>query len=210
VKLIGVVGTATEIGKTWTTAHVLGACQADGLRVAVRKPVQSFDPDDSAPTDAEVLGDATGEPPESVCPPHRWLPTPMAPPMAADFLRLPRPQVDDLVAETIWPEDAELGFVELVGGVRSPVADAADCVQCLAAYEPDVVLLVADAGLGTIDAVRLALGALDGFAVEVFLNRYDDTADLHRRNRAWLHEVDGVDTHVEISALARTLSAPVN
>ena len=47
-------------------------------------------------------------------------------------------------------------------------------------------ILVADAGLGTINAVRLSVDALSGFDVLVVLNRYDAGEDLHRRNRDWL------------------------
>ena len=48
--------------------------------------------------------------------------------------------------------------------------------------------LVADAGLGTINAVVLSAGpfAALGHDPIVVLNRYDDGDDLHRRNRAWL------------------------
>jgi dethiobiotin synthetase len=49
------------------------------------------------------------------------------------------------------------------------------------------VLLVADAGLGTLNSVRLSVGALGGTApVVVVLNRYDARDDLHVANRRWL------------------------
>jgi dethiobiotin synthetase len=70
----------------------------------------------------------------------------------------------------------------------------------LAALDPDVVVLVADAGLGTINAVRLSMEALataplDGDPVRpvVVLDRYDGHHDIHRRNREWLAERDGYD-----------------
>ena len=84
--------------------------------------------------------------------------------------------------------------------------------------------MVADAGLGTINAVRSTLDTLaavvEGIVgrgqtvkatlthggsteVVVHLNRYDDTNDLHRRNRAWLAEADGLVLTVEIGELAR-------
>ena len=48
-------------------------------------------------------------------------------------------------------------------------------------------MLVADAGLGTINSVRLSVGALAGpRGLVVFLNRFDAADDLHRRNRDWL------------------------
>ena len=58
---------------------------------------------------------------------------------------------------------------------------------------PDIVLLVADAGLGTLNSVRLSVDALPGSApVVVVLNRYDQGNDLHVRNRRWLTEEDGL------------------
>ncbi len=53
-----------------------------------------------------------------------------------------------------------MGLVETAGGVRSPLAADGDCLDYCAALDPDVVVLVADAGLGTINAVRLTLDAL--------------------------------------------------
>src|SRR4030095_12411721 len=50
------------------------------------------------------------------------------------------------------------------------------------------VLRVADAGLGTLTAVRLSADAFAAPELWVHLNRYDETSDLHRRNRAWLAE----------------------
>ena len=40
--LIGVLGTHTEVGKTWVSAQLLAQARSRGLRVAARKPVQSF------------------------------------------------------------------------------------------------------------------------------------------------------------------------
>jgi len=55
------------------------------------------------------------------------------------------------------------------------------------------VLLVTDAGLGTLNSVRLSVDALPGAApVVVVLNRYDEGNDLHRRNRRWLTEEFGL------------------
>ena len=45
-RLVAVVGTGTDVGKTWVSARVLRDLRAAGLRVAARKPAQSFDPGD--------------------------------------------------------------------------------------------------------------------------------------------------------------------
>ncbi len=54
----------------------------------------------------------------------------------------------------------DVGLVETAGGMRSPLAADGDCLAFCAALAPDVIVLVADAGLGTINAVRLTLDAL--------------------------------------------------
>ena len=101
-RLVGVCGTGTEVGKTWVSAHVLAALRADGVSVAARKPLQSFDPDDAAPTDAAVLAAATGEDPHDVCPSEGWYPVPMAPPMAAEVLGRRCPALAEVVAGTTF------------------------------------------------------------------------------------------------------------
>jgi dethiobiotin synthetase len=193
--LVAVVGTGTDIGKTWVAARLLTQLRAAGLQVAARKPAQSFDPgDDPAGLDAAVLGTATGEPVEEVCPPHRWYETAMAPPMAAESLERTSFGIDQLAAELVWPDGPiEVGLVETAGGVRSPLAADGDCLDYCAAVAPDLVLLVADAGLGTINAVRLSADAVGtlGVATIVVLNRFDEASELQRRNLEWLRDRDG-------------------
>jgi dethiobiotin synthetase len=217
-RVVAVVGTGTDIGKTWVAARLLTELRIAGLPVAARKPAQSFDPDDDpASLDAAVLGAASNEPPEQVCPRHRWYEVPMAPPMAAEALVRPSFTIQDLMSELQWPEHAaadadadanadaandaahaanpvEVGLVETAGGLRSPLAADGDCLALCEAIAPDVVLLVADAGLGTINAVRLTLHALRPLpsSVIVVLNRYDPALDLHVRNRQWLQARDGL------------------
>jgi dethiobiotin synthetase len=194
--LVAVVGTGTDIGKTYVTARLLEALREGGATAAVRKPAQSFDAsDDPEGYDAAVLGAASGEPPETVCPPHRWYEMAMAPPMAADALARPTFALDDLVEELRWPQaQADVGFVETAGGLRSPIADDGDCLALVVAVMPDIVLLVADAGLGTINSVRLTMDTLVRLPAQlaVVLNRFDEGSELHQRNRSWLRDRDAM------------------
>lgn len=199
-----VCGTGTEVGKTWVSARLLTRLRTDGRTVAARKPAQSFDVDHAGgrlggATDAEVLGAASGEHPGEVCRSYRSYHRAMAPPIAAEALGLPPFTVADLVGELDWPTTAvDVGLVETAGGVRSPQADDGDVCDLLAALDPDLVILVADAGLGTINSIRLSMDALAGkvgaqpsVPVAVVLNHFDPNHDIHRRNRLWLADRDG-------------------
>ena len=201
-RLVVALGTATAVGKTWVGAAVLAALRRRGAAVAARKPVQSFGPGDG-PTDAHVLAAATGEGLDDICAPHRWYGVAMAPPMAAEALGRAPFTVADLVGELRWPEATAAGWVETAGGPRSPIAADGDCAALAAALAPDLTVLVADAGLGVINAVRLSTAAVVRRPVVVFLNRYDGS-DLHVRNRRWL-ETDGYDLVVDPAALAARL-----
>lgn len=211
--IVLVAGTGTDVGKTWLSARLLEAWRRAGLSVAARKPAQSFAVG-SGPTDAEVLATASSEDPTTVCPPARWYPVPLAPPMAAVALGLPPPTVADLVGELVWPSPAvDVGLVETAGGVRSPQAADGDVLDMVSALAPDRVVLVADAGLGTINAVRLSMEALvERSTPVVVLNRYDPSSDLHRRNLAWLRDVDAMEvteaTEAGLVAQATGLAYP--
>lgn len=195
MKLVVVAGTGTEVGKTWFTARVIETLQADGVTVGARKPAQSYDPDDPHPTDASVLAEATGEDVGDVCGDALSYPIPLAPPMAAEALGRSVPTLADLAAACQFggsPSALSIGFVELAGGVRSPMAADGDGVDLTSLLAPDLVLLVADAGLGTINSVRLTMVALGtDRPVLVALNRFESASSLHQRNLEWLSARDG-------------------
>ena len=199
-------GTATEVGKTWFSAVTLGLLRHRGVRVAARKPVQSHAPD-AAPTDAEVLAAATSEEPSMVCRPERTYPIALAPPMAAEQLGRAAFTIADLVDELTWAPGTDIGFVEGVGGPRSPLAADGDTVDLVRALGPDLVVIVADAGLGAINAVRLSRAPFTDVPVIVALNRFDASVDtLHERNRAWLEHREGLAVVTSPTALADRLS----
>jgi dethiobiotin synthetase len=196
VSVVLVTGTGTDIGKTW-----VGAQLAPLLGAAAWKPAQSFAPGEG-PTDAEVLAAATGQSPHDVCPPHRWYPVPLAPPEAADELGLPPFTIADLVAEQ---PTADLLLVEGAGGPRSPLACDGDTVSLAAAVNPSTVVLVANAGLGAVNDVRLSAAALAGVApLVVFLNRFDSGATVDRRNLSFLR-ADGFEVVADVPSLERLL-----
>jgi len=206
-QLILVTGTGTEIGKTWVASKLATALRRRGVSVRARKPAQSFAPEERGFTDAEVLAAATGESPVDVCPAHRWYDTPMAPPMAADALGRPPIALADLAAEVDFDDGVDIGLVETAGGVRSPLAHDGDTIDLARLLRPDSVLLVADAGLGTLNAVRLSTDALNEWRVHVFLNRFDSTNPLHTANEEWLTKTYGLEVSIDIAELASLLGA---
>lgn len=208
-RLVVVTGTGTGVGKTWVAASVARELRVAGRSVSARKPVQSFDASDSS-TDVHVLAAATGEDRADVCSPRRWYEVAMAPPMAAELLGRPPFTVAELVDELSWPfPSPEIGLVEGVGGLLSPMASDGDTRSLVEYLLPDVVVVVADADLGAIHAVRACMEALDhgshGAAAVVFLNNYDGTYELHRRNLEWFARRDGYEVLTTVPALAARL-----
>jgi dethiobiotin synthetase len=200
-----VCGTATGVGKTWVACALARQLRGAGLRVEARKPSQSYEPGDGVPTDAELLAEATGERPGDICPPERSYPLAMAPPMAAEALGLAPLRTLDLAGSIEWGSHVAVGIVETVGGARSPLADDGDSVDYARAVKPDLVVLVADAGLGAIHAVRSVSPALGEWPLAVFLNRFDPAVELHLRNRDWLSVRDRLSVHTTLADIGRLL-----
>jgi dethiobiotin synthetase len=209
-RLVVVSGTGTEVGKTWVAARLIESFRAAGLRVAARKPLQSFAPGDPL-TDAEMLAAASGEDAAVVCPPGRRYAIAMAPPMAGDALGAPVPTIEGLVSELedSWPEaGVDVAVVEGVGGVASPLAADGDTADLARVLGSDVVIVVAEAGLGAINSGRLSVHHLAPMPTVVHLNRFDPGSDLHVANARWLVEHDGFKVTTEIGALEAALLAP--
>ena len=163
-RLVFVAGTATAVGKTWWTAATARAAartrawrSRHASRCSRATPARSPTPRCSPPPPART--------------PRRCAP-PTARTGSRGHRRWPPPSsghrpftVADLVArDRAGPTATAVGLVEGVGGPRSPIATDGDNVDFARALAPDLVVLVADAGLGTINAVRLSAAALDGFA----------------------------------------------
>jgi dethiobiotin synthetase len=142
-----VTGTGTEVGKTWWTVATTVALRELGATVAARKPAQSGVI--AGESDAELMAGATGEPADVVCPRERWYEAAVAPPMAAPG----RLTIRELLGGLAPPSGGtDVLFVEGAGGPRSPLAHDGDNVDLAEALAPDLVVLVADAGLGVINA----------------------------------------------------------
>jgi dethiobiotin synthetase len=115
------------------------------------------------------------------------------------------PTIADLIGqvERSWPAPAvQFGLVEGAGGVASPLATDGHTADLARALRADLVVLVADAGLGTINSVRLSVTALAPLPAVVYLNRFEPAEELHRRNLQWLAERDGFAVTTSVDHLA--------
>ena len=93
------------------------------------------------------------------------------------------------------------------GGRGAPPPPHGDTADLADALDPDAVVLVADAGLGAINAVRLCTGAFPRHRLVVALNRFEPSDGLHALNLAWLRERADLDVVTTPTALAAHLLA---
>ncbi len=177
-----VTGTDTGVGKTVVAAAIAAAATEAGLRVAVLKPAQTG-AGPGTETDAQTVQRLAA--PATVRTLAEY-PDPLAPLSAARVSGLPPLVLGDVLStvEDLAAEH-ELVLVEGAGGLLVPLGGggwtAADLALALAA--PAVV--VARAGLGTLNHTALTLEALDRreIAARVVIGAWPAEPELvHRTN----------------------------
>lgn len=196
-----VAGTGTGIGKTVVTAGIAAALDDAGADVGAIKPVETGcdrGPDgELEPEDAAVLASAVG-PGRTYCP--RRFEEALAPRVAAE--RAGEPLEYDAVLDEVRRAAGvhDVAVVEGVGGVRVPLAGDREVLD-LAADLGFPAIVVADAGLGTLNHTALTVDALRGREVDVtgiVLNRWPDEPDAATRTNP--DELDGM---LGVEVLAR-------
>jgi dethiobiotin synthetase len=201
--LVVIAGTGTEVGKTWVGCALASELRRRGVVVAARKPAQSFDAEaPTEPGDAERLAAATGEDVADVCPPWRSYGKAMAPPMAAESMGRPAFSLRELLDELRWPAGTKVGLVEQAGGAGSPQAADGDGVDMVDLLQPDLVVLVARPGLGTLSDISLASRAMGAARMVAYLNRFEGGEEVHVANRRWLRERLGLVVVISPAELA--------
>ena len=203
--VVFVTGTGTEIGKTWAAAGLAEILRTRGTSVVARKPVQSYDPADGGPTDAEALAAATSQPIADVCPAERTYPVPLAPPMAADKLGRRCPPIGELARACRLPAAADVALVEGVGGLYSPLGSDGHNLSLIERIRPDLVVVVASATLGSIHDTLACTLPLSSECTAVFLNRFDPATEIHRLNLDWLRG-QGLEVATGLESLADIIS----
>ncbi|MBU8900524.1 dethiobiotin synthase [Corallococcus sp. H22C18031201] len=188
-----VTGTDTGVGKTQVSRALLSLLADAGVRPQGFKPYESGCESLKHPADALALREAAGStlPMEAVCP-HRFR-APLAPGIAAH--RLGR-EPDFRVTLAAW-ERLRMGpvVVEGAGGLFVPLDSKHDVIDLIQVLRLPVVL-VARAGLGTLNHVALSLEALAAREVPVravVLSRSTAARDPSERdNRQFLEARHGV------------------
>ncbi len=156
--IIFVTGTDTGVGKTVIAGALALWAAKSGVRVSVLKPVETgCEGDPPRARDAEVLARCAGQDPES-CAVYR-LRAPLAPAVAAEREGT-HVQIGRLLERIeLLSEGSEIVVVEGAGGLRVPITWDVDYLDLAERLQAEVVL-VARAGLGTLNHTRLSLSAL--------------------------------------------------
>ncbi len=164
--IVVVTGTDTDVGKTVVTAAVAVAAQAAGLRVAGDKPGQTGT-NLGLPGDADTVARLAGPRTTRTLASY---PEPLAPLAAAKVAGLPPLELyETLDAIRADAADHDLVLVEGAGGLLVPMgvrpSGEAWTVADLAVQLDARTVVVARAGLGTLNHTALTLEALDRRAV---------------------------------------------
>jgi len=160
MKSIFVTGTGTGVGKTLVSAALLSRW-ADALDLVYVKPVQTGCPPDD---DAENVLRLTGRA-DRVSTVGVRLRDPVSPHLAAarEGVRLGAVELADAARDAAHPGRA---LIEGAGGVLVPLNERETIADLILALDA-VVVVVAEAGLGTINHTLLTLAELERRAIEV-------------------------------------------
>ncbi|MEU5180882.1 dethiobiotin synthase [Streptomyces longwoodensis] len=190
--ILVITGTGTEVGKTVTTAAVAAAALAAGRTVAVLKAAQTgVGPAERG--DADEVARLAG--PVTVAEVARY-PEPLAPATAARRAgREPVRPADVAEAAQKLATEHDLVLVEGAGGLLVRFDEAGGTLADVAELLRAPVLLVASAGLGTLNTTELTARELRGRRLEllgVVIGSWPTTPDLAMRcNVTDLPEVSG-------------------
>ncbi len=156
-RVLVVTGTGTGVGKTVVTAAVAALALAAGERVAVLKPAQTG----VAPGEPGDLADVARLAPGVTGRELGRFPEPLAPATAARRAGTrPVTAADAAVAARELAGDHDLVLVEGAGGLLVRLDDGGGTLADVAAALAAPVLVVATAGLGTLNHTALTVEAL--------------------------------------------------
>lgn len=151
-----VIGTDTEVGKTYVTCRAVEALVADGHDVVAVKPVESGCGGNAE--DGVQLAAATGQPAPTAA--LQRLKTPVTPALAGE--REDVPLDPERWCQTIraLEEKHDLVVVETAGGVLSPMTWTYNAIDLAVQLSAQTIVVAANR-LGAINHTLLTLRALD-------------------------------------------------
>lgn len=180
MRVLAVTGTGTGVGKTVVVAALAALARDRGLAVAVVKPGQTgVLPGE--PGDVDEVRRLSGV--EDVHELARW-PDALAPATAARRAGSPGIAAEAIRAAVRGLQARDLVLVEGAGGLLVRLDDRGDTLADVAAALGAPVLVVAEAGLGTLNATALTCEALRarGLACAgVVIGAWPDAPDLAAR-----------------------------
>lgn len=201
-----IVGTGTEVGKTYISGLILKKLLEMGLSAGYYKAAMSGNRRDGGgrliPGDAQRIKEMSGteQPLESM---YSYVyENEVSPHLAA---KLEGGSVEKEVVQEAFSRVRscyDYLIVEGSGGVLCPIRYDAGCAKDEQIWLPDLIrmfaadcLLVADAGLGTINAIGLTAFYLQEHALPlkgIILNRYQKHNVMHEDNRKMCEDLTGV------------------
>ena len=158
---IFITGTGTEIGKTVVAGGLAAALKQSGANVGVMKPISSGDT-----ADAQFLKHAAQVDDELSSINPIYLRHPLAPSVAA---RIENREIDLRCVETAFAalqEKYDFVIVEGVGGIAVPLRDDFLMVHLIHHLRLPV-LIVAQAGLGTLNHTLLTVAFAQQFGLQI-------------------------------------------
>lgn len=209
-----VAGGHTDVGKTYVTCRLLEAARRRGLQVAALKPViTGFDPAEATESDTGRLLAAMGREvtAEAVAAVSPWrFDAPLAPPMAAaaEGRTLPFSPMAEAGRAWLAGGEADVAFVEGAGGIMSPIADAATCLDLMAALGLPA-LLVGGSYLGAISHTLTAQLATKARGVDLAAIVVSQSADPEAPDfTATLEQLTALAEGAPVVAVARNDPGP--
>lgn len=183
-----VTGTDTGVGKTVATAGIAAAARSKGAKVAVLKAAQTGDDDDAA--EVARLSGLT-----DVRVGARY-PAPLAPLAAANLAGYQPLEITDVIeAAQHLASNNDVVLIEGAGGLLVPMGANGWTVADLAAQLHAHVIVVARAGLGTLNHTALTCEALRARALPhaVVIGAWPRSPELaHHSNLNDLPPLDGL------------------
>ena len=162
-----VVGTGTDVGKTYVTCLLAAGLRESGVAVGVYKPVSSGcrqDANGLVSEDAEQLWEAAGRPKSlDAVSPQRFAAA-LAPNVAARLEGQSVNRAELAQGLAAW-SDHPFVLVEGVGGLMSPVSDDDLVIDLASCFEYPMLLVVANR-LGCINDCLLSLNAMHKYGLE--------------------------------------------